>query len=850
MRTRHRARISPNLTGTRRTTRAGSARRNHDFPQYMGCLERELPRARALVAEALPRFLLAAPFPLPHPKKAPMAKTLPLFQRVRSLWERLPSGPKSIRPFVYTFSQISRSDLVARIRDGKHPVVCDSSTFRREDPELVRQVFADASAMILPEVLRELEPLKTDGTAGELCDAVFPNGHIAPQIIVKPHHASFRVLHEYYARLLAERKQVIPRAVDAFIRKQGRNPTVAERTQIVKSTALYGARTAWLARKDDKDGSPQSLVDEDVLAFGVATALKEERDVLILTDDLDLIEQFYKLTSLLRDDIAAHLLTEDYHARPARYLPSMPIPAQLRELTTDPAASFLIVRPQNLDEYFKASMPTVNITVARVRESGECISWCAPLVLAGFLEEKFKTWRNSTRFGNTNVYIQLPLPRSFWQGGEKRCYAFFLADGSGDSVGDCRRISKADVARALFDHEDLDVVAAAASAYQYASILSKAGARTEAFKVASQLLRFTRGVDGHRITALGHAQAAFAAAAYQEHVDPTEALDSCESVDVAFGHARAPDLRGLALSSRLTHARARAHTGDMRAAIEEWGALELSCAWDRDPYISLIGRAAGCNRALNYWFIDPEGALSAIERFLVHLGWPPIDPQMYEIALYGFALRLLERGNVRCMLSRSAELLRFARQTARIDWKLVGFEGYASIVALAAARGHKDVASAMLSDLVAGIARESFPMAALGRTVQLLKAVAQPIQLGDLLMMKTILAVGPRCHCCSVAEWARGDCMMAKLHLNTSGPGVGVFLLRRVLRTYELLAAADELIVDVVRECNREIKIATTSDATPISAPPRSTHTSLDQLDLVVMVPEKLGYSKPLHGPT
>jgi hypothetical protein len=208
---------------------------------------------------------------------------------------------------------------------------------------------------------------------------------------------------------------------------------------------------------------------------------------------------------------------------------------------------------------------------------------------------------------------------------------------------------------------------------------------------------------------------------------------------------------------------------------------------------------------------------------------------MHRIALYGLAVVLLDRGKVDGLVSRSAELLRLARETARIAWKLVAMEGYSSIIALVAARGEKNAASAMLSDLISGIAQETFPMAVLRRTADLLKAAIQPIQLCDLLTMKTIVDVGPRCRCCSAAKWARTDCLMAKLHLHANGPSVGGFLFRRVLKTYGLLAETDSLISDVVRECDREIKMTTTSDGLAIAAPERSTPTPMDLLDLVVM---------------
>lgn len=764
-----------------------------------------------------------------------MAKKLPLFERARNLGERLPGGPTISSPFVYGFSETSLSDLIARIRVGGHPAVCDSSAFRRESPELARKVLANTSAIIPPEALQELKPLKADRSATELCEVLFPGGNIAPQIRATSIPFSLRILREYYAELLAERKKVISRGVDEFIRREQREPTIDERNKLVDDAKIYGARTAWLAQKNDQDGSPQSVVDEIVLGLGIATALQETRDVLILTDDLDLLEQFYKLTSLLRDDIAAHLLAEDYSAKPECYPPRLPLPMELQGFTTDVAASFLIQRPSNLDRYFTG--PTVNITVARIREQGECISWCAPMALAGFLEEKSSSWRNSTKFGNANVYIQLPLRRTGQTGRRGRCYAFFLTDGSGESDGNRRRVSRADVTRVLFDHEDFDVDAATASTYRYASHLWKAGARSEAFSVASKLLHYTDSREGHRISALGHAQAAFAAAAYEEHLDPTEALHSLERLVAAFGHARASDLRGLALGSQLNHARARARTGDMEGAIKEWGVLELSCALDRDPYAAFIGRAAGLNRALNYCLLDSKGAPGAIERFLVHLGWPPADLHMYRIALYGLVLALLDIGKVDCVLGRVSELLRLAQQTARIDSKLVAIEGYSSIIALVAARGEKNAASAMLSSLIVGIARESFPMAALRRAADLLKSSVQRIQLRDLLMMKTIISVGPQCRCCPPALWARGDCMMAKVQLSANGPGVGAFLFHRVRKTYGLLAATDKLIADVIRDCDREIEMATKSDSTPTLTSERSSPTSLDLLDIVVLTP-------------
>jgi hypothetical protein len=65
-------------------------------------------------------------------------------------------------------------------------------------------------------------------------------------------------------------------------------------------------------------GKPNNFADEELVVLAVQTAILRGRDVVLLSRDLDIEEQFMKLMAFLQHDYSAMLVADAYHSDPSR----------------------------------------------------------------------------------------------------------------------------------------------------------------------------------------------------------------------------------------------------------------------------------------------------------------------------------------------------------------------------------------------------------------------------------------------------------------------------------------------------------------------------------------------------
>ena len=122
--------------------------------------------------------------------------------------------------------------------------------------------------------------------------------------------------YEYYLKLLTIRKAMGPLAVAVLTKKLGRAPTQDEFIAEVQSR--FGERGSLIARKGlAAANSPNRLTDEHLVVSAALTAILRGSEVLIVTRDPDVLEQYVKVLVLMKEHYRAMLAAEQYASNPA-----------------------------------------------------------------------------------------------------------------------------------------------------------------------------------------------------------------------------------------------------------------------------------------------------------------------------------------------------------------------------------------------------------------------------------------------------------------------------------------------------------------------------------------------------
>lgn len=348
---------------------------------------------------------------------------------------------------------------------------CDSSVFGPSRIEFVRALLEQTPVWIVEEALTELWDLVDHAKTPEereLAALLFPGGSLHERVRVHSLRPYFDLglggAVSYYVNLLHHRRKVLEGPLEQYRVAHGRDATGKDRARVVRALAETSSRTTKLATR----GDPRRRYTDEVTVVAAATALLHgTSEVMVLTFDSDLFEQFYKLTSLLRDDYLSMLCAGHHSEHPSSFPARLPLPRSrpLERLVADFGASFAVELPKNpwvlLPRMLDRPPGLLGFSVVCPAEEGHGLTWVALDTMVDVLHMKARArGRNTDRHGSLNCYANLQpcipnpgLPRG-------KPFLFFVADrlvrfsGRNANVDGGFDISCADALRTLVDHEN------------------------------------------------------------------------------------------------------------------------------------------------------------------------------------------------------------------------------------------------------------------------------------------------------------------------------------------------------------------------------------------------------------
>lgn len=303
---------------------------------------------------------------------------------------------------------------------------CDTSLFDATTDERLWEALInnERKMVVVPPVRRELEPwLGTNAShvaARAVLDEEPPVRFLGVELGNEREHAAC----EYYVGLLGIRKRLVALKRAKFEEEHGRPPDEEElRGLMRKLHEDLGPRGYMLAKKGgEKEGAPNFYTDEILVYLAMKTGIETGREVVILTKDEDIQEQFYKLQWLLDTHYRGMLLADMYAADPSRFV-AHPMPMDNPDLGEMFVGSdnVLIERPNWLIAGAAAPILPMHCRPVMIHcwVVGERLSqmvFCAEREMERSLHTKAITGGlNTYKFGEQNCHLwlaplQIPKP--------------------------------------------------------------------------------------------------------------------------------------------------------------------------------------------------------------------------------------------------------------------------------------------------------------------------------------------------------------------------------------------------------------------------------------------------------
>jgi hypothetical protein len=196
------------------------------------------------------------------------------------------------------------------------------------DPKLDDQLWPallnrERGVYVAALVRLELEEWRKRNT--HLLSSIALTENRAPLVLLGlPEDEIDRTAYVYYTSLLYERRSALTRYTSRFEAIYGRSPTHAEALEGVQR--LYGQRGLALVHKHGESANSDPWATDEGLVFSAAAhCLASGEPTIILTQDQDVFDQFYKLWWFLDTHYRAMLMANEYVQNPSAYERS-PIP--------------------------------------------------------------------------------------------------------------------------------------------------------------------------------------------------------------------------------------------------------------------------------------------------------------------------------------------------------------------------------------------------------------------------------------------------------------------------------------------------------------------------------------------
>ncbi|MGA2439895.1 MAG: hypothetical protein ABSH08_02970 [Tepidisphaeraceae bacterium] len=217
---------------------------------------------------------------------------------------------------------------------------------------------------------------------------------------------------KYYTNLLSLRKFRGVAAQYQLTKKLGRPPTQNE--LLAEIQPELGERGFQLAKKGAAAGrSPNIFADEEIVTLAFITALLKGSEVVIVTRDADVLEQYCKLRLLLKEHYRAMLFAEEHAQNPDRF-PFREVPVVDDGVHVTPFVERSVLEYESTDIGFNPLPPRAHfVTVYCLLLGGESpsmkltySSFCAETEMAAVLRMKTNTGGLCTdKLGGRNCTI-------------------------------------------------------------------------------------------------------------------------------------------------------------------------------------------------------------------------------------------------------------------------------------------------------------------------------------------------------------------------------------------------------------------------------------------------------------
>ncbi len=290
---------------------------------------------------------------------------------------------------------------------------CDNSIFDDRTPhEAWRSLFGSAADLFLtPRIAEEVRPW-LDRRPGHPVASALDDGRLDVLSAAEWSNEQQQAF-IHYTNLLAMRKRTMSWGEIEFERRHGRSATEADadevRSLVQRATGERGFLFAKKGAEERRRTGRISFADEELVYTAVAHALHSGRQTIILTKDEDLLDQFYRLTSLIDTHYRSMLIAAVYEANFASFR-TYPIPHRdewAEAFVKD--SGVLVERPDALpNEVLPSSFNFVAISCWLIGERYQRLTFGAETEMNDLLDVKGRTLgRNTDRLGTRNCHLSM-----------------------------------------------------------------------------------------------------------------------------------------------------------------------------------------------------------------------------------------------------------------------------------------------------------------------------------------------------------------------------------------------------------------------------------------------------------
>lgn len=306
--------------------------------------------------------------------------------------------------------------LCRTVRDAQDAMFfCDTSIFDLRSSENIWPALLNRPGKLVlpPQVLDELDPWLKQYPTHPAARAVRDRDPGILRLDPGSFPGEWQKAAMYYVNLLAIRKRLFQAKSFEFEQAHGRLPDKSElgsvRAEIQKEV---GERGFMLAKKGAGIARPPRTfyTDETLVFYAIATALNTGKEVILLSKDEDIQEQFYKMLWLLDTHYRGMLLADHYATDVGAFTP-VPLPdtdSRISECFVG-RNNVLIPRSQELiHQILPLSFHFVGVGCWIVGERLSALTFGAEMEMGRVLSIKGKTGGlNSDRLGSRNCHLWL-----------------------------------------------------------------------------------------------------------------------------------------------------------------------------------------------------------------------------------------------------------------------------------------------------------------------------------------------------------------------------------------------------------------------------------------------------------